>query len=219
VTVGGPADRQTILLEDNARPSEMISCNPWGGCKFILQAKQGGLVKVYDHLVKPDSIYKSLIISGETTAGDTVRILRCCYREGEEGGLHLWEVSSEGLERRLGDEERPLVVMAAWKEEEDRRLLLRPSTDLERGILARGSVMRQTIRRRQRVMDTQAQMEVCAALSLCTLDSDTSSELGSEEGEAMAMSTSSSESSEWTMPTNGYCSIYISGNGTDSFFT
>ena len=68
-------------------------------------------------------------------------------------------------------------------------------------------------------MDTQAQMEVCAALSLCTLDSDTSSELGSEEGEAMAMSTSSSESSEWTMPTNGYCSIYISGNGTDSFFT
>ena len=219
VTVGGPADRQTILMEDNARPSEMISCNPWGGCKFILQAKQGGLVKVYDHLVKPDSIYKSLIISGETTAGDTVRILRCCYRDGEEGGLHLWEVSSEGLERRLGDEERPLVVMAAWKEEEDRRLLLRPSTDLERGILARGSVMRQTIRRRQRVMDTQAQMEVCAALSLCTLDSDTSSELGSEEGEAMAMSTSSSESSEWTMPTNGYCSIYISGNGTDSFFT
>ena len=241
VTVGGPLERQTILLEDNARPSEMISCNPWGGCKFILQAKQGGLVKVYDHLVRPDSIYKSLIISGETTATDTVRILRCCYREGEEGGLHLWEVSKEGLERRLGDEERPLVVMAAWKEEEDRRLLLRPSSTtvlvLERG-MARGSVMRQTIRRRQmRVMDSQAQMEVCAsALSLCTLDSDTASELGSEEGEgtmAMStsssdssestcphvhMSTSSSDSSEWT-PTPGYCSIYISGNGTDSFFT
>ena len=219
VTVGGPADRQTILLEDNARPSEMISCNPWGGCKFILQAKQGGLVKVYDHLVRPDSIYKSLIISGETTAGDTVRILRCCYREGEEGGLHLWEVA-EGLERRLGDEERPLVLMESWKEEEDRRLLLRPSTFLERG-MARGSVMRQTIRRRQRVMDTQAQMEVCAALSLCTLDSDTASELGSEEGEGRvgeAMSTSSSDSSEWTA-TPGYCSIYISGNGTDSFFT
>ena len=217
VTVGGPADRQTILLEDNARPSEMISCNPWGGCKFILQAKQGGLVKVFDHLVRPDSIYKSLIISEETTAGDTVRILRCCYREGEEGDLHLWEVSG-AVERRLGDEERPLVVMASWKEEEDRRLLLRPSsTVLERG-MARGSVMRQTIRRRQRlVMDTQAQVEVCAALSLCTLDSD--SELGSEEGNLVgeAMSTSSSDSSEW-MPTNGYCSIYISGNGTDSFF-
>ena len=219
VTVDKATSKQTILLEDNARPSEMISCNPWGGCKFILQAKQGGLVKVYDHLVRPDSIYKSLIISGETTVGDTVRILRCCYREGEEGGLHLWEVA-EGLERRLGDEERPLVVMASWKEEEDRRLLLRPSSVLERG-MARGSVMRQTIRRRQRVMDTQAQMEVCAALSLCTLDSDTASELGSEEGEGRvgeAMSTSSSDSSEWT-PTPGYCSIYISGNGTDSFFT
>ena len=217
VTVDKATSKQTILLEDNARPSEMISCNPWGGCKFILQAKQGGLVKVYDHLVRPDSIYKSLIISGETTAGDTVRILRCCYREGEEGTLHLWEVAEDGVERRLGDEERPLVVMQSWKEEEDKRLLLRPSV-LERG-MARGSVMRQTIRRqRQRVVDSQAQVEVCAAsLSLCTLDSD--SELGSEEGEeSKAMSTSSSDSSEW-MPTNGYCSIYISGNGTDSFFT
>ena len=216
VTVDKATSKQTILLEDNARPSEMISCNPWGGCKFILQAKQGGLVKVYDHLVRPDSIYKSLIISGETTAGDTVRILRCCYREGEEGTLHLWEVAEDGVERRLGDEERPLVVMQSWKEEEDKRLLLRPSV-LERG-MARGSVMRQTIRRqRQRVVDSQAQVEVCAAsLSLCTLDSD--SELGSEEGEeSKAMSTSSSDSSEW-MPTNGYCSIYISGNGTDSFF-
>ena len=80
-------DRQTILLEDNSRPAEMISCNPWAGCKFILQAKQGGLVRVYDHLVRPESVYKCLIISEDTTVGDTIGILRSCYREEEVWGL------------------------------------------------------------------------------------------------------------------------------------
>ena len=28
---------QTISLEDNSRLAELISCNPWGGCKFILR--------------------------------------------------------------------------------------------------------------------------------------------------------------------------------------
>ena len=47
---------QTITLEDNSRPAEMISCNPWGGCKFILRSKTGGLVKIYDHHIRPDSV-------------------------------------------------------------------------------------------------------------------------------------------------------------------
>ena len=124
VTVG-PEGRQTIILEDNARPVEMISCNPWATPKFILQTKQGGLVKVYDHLVRPDSVYKSLIISEETTVRDTVQILRSCYREDEEGkDLRLWEVGG-GAERLLGEEERPLKLMEAWTKESSRRFLLR----------------------------------------------------------------------------------------------
>ena len=126
VTVG-PEGRQTIILEDNARPVEMISCNPWATPKFILQTKQGGLVKVYDHLVRPDSVYKSLIISEETTVRDTVLILRSCYREDDEGkeaDLRLWEVGG-GADRALGEEERPLKLMEAWTKESSRRFLLR----------------------------------------------------------------------------------------------
>ena len=126
VTVGSEG-RQTIILEDNARPVEMISCNPWATPKFILQTKQGGLVKVYDHLVRPDSVYKSLIISEETTVRDTVQILRSCYREDDEGkevDLRLWEVGG-GAERLLGEEERPLKLMEAWTKESSRRFLLR----------------------------------------------------------------------------------------------
>ena len=126
VTVGTEG-QQTIVLEDNARPVEMISCNPWASPKFILQTKQGGLVKVFDHLVRPESVYKSLIISQETTVQDTIEILRSCYREDEDEKsvyLRLLEVGG-GAERLLGEEERPLKLMEAWTEENSRRFLLR----------------------------------------------------------------------------------------------
>ena len=232
-------EAQTILLEDNARPADMISCNPWAGCKFILQAKQGGLVKVYDSMVRPDSVYKCLIISEETTVGDTISILRSCYRDGEEEGeLHLEEVGG-GEERRLKEGERPLILMAGWGEEKERRFLLRRGGGSFEREMARGSVLRRTVRRRR---GNTEEVLVDALSRLSTEDSeyqttDTASEAGSEEAssdssgrslEQEAMSTSSlhsssssttpSDSSDWIAP-DGYCSIYITGGGANSFFT
>ena len=121
--------RQTILLEDNSRPAEMISCNPWAQSKFILQAKQGGLVRVYDHLVRPESVYKCLIISEETTVADTIGILRSCYREEEGSGvgeLQLWAGSEDGqTERELGAGERLLLLLEAGQQGEPRFFLRR----------------------------------------------------------------------------------------------
>ena len=232
-------EAQTILLEDNARPADMISCNPWAGCKFILQAKQGGLVKVYDSMVRPDSVYKCLIISEETTVGDTISILRSCYRDGEEEGeLHLEEVGG-GEERRLEEGERPLLLMAGWAEEEERRFLLRRGGGSFEREMGRGSVLRRTVRRRR---GNTEEVLVDALSRVSTEDSeyqttDTGSEAGSEEAscdssgrslEQEAMSTSSlhsstrsttpSDSSDWIAP-DGYCSIYITGGGANSFFT
>ena len=232
-------EAQTILLEDNARPADMISCNPWAGCKFILQAKQGGLVKVYDSMVRPDSVYKCLIISEETTVGDTISILRSCYRDGEEEGeLHLEEVGG-GEERRLEEGERPLLLMAGWAEEEERRFLLRRGGGSFEREMGRGSVLRRTVRRRR---GNTEEVLVDALSRVSTEDSeyqttDTASEAGSEEAscdssgrslEQEAMSTSSlhsstrsttpSDSSDWIAP-DGYCSIYITGGGANSFFT
>ena len=71
---------QTITLDDNSRPAELISCNPWHvECKFILKSKTGGRVKIYDDQIRPDSVYKSIIISRETTVGDSLAILHNCY--------------------------------------------------------------------------------------------------------------------------------------------
>ena len=33
-----------MVLEDDARPAKLRSCNPWGETKFSLQMRKGGLV-------------------------------------------------------------------------------------------------------------------------------------------------------------------------------
>jgi len=121
---------QTITLEDNSRPAEMISCNPWGGCKFILRSKTGGLVKIYDHHIRPDSVYKSIIISRETTVSDTFSILWSCYPQLDCHNLCLFEYSpAQDLERSLKDDQCPLELMEAWGEEQEYRLVVKLATN------------------------------------------------------------------------------------------
>merc|ERR1719273_985485 len=75
---GTPVTR-TLVLDDEARPAELSSCNPWGECKFTLQMRKGGLVRIYDKILMEESNYKSLLISEETTVEDVVKILLHCY--------------------------------------------------------------------------------------------------------------------------------------------
>ena len=110
---------QTITLEDNSRPAELISCNPWGGCKFILRAKSGGRIKIYDDQIRPDSVYKSIIISQETTVSDTLEILLNCYpqlSQLEHHNICLYETDmATGHERLLDSDMCPLVITEEWK--------------------------------------------------------------------------------------------------------
>ena len=47
--------KRTMVLDEDARPAQLRSCNPWGECKFSLQMRKGGLVRVYDSvLVSPE---------------------------------------------------------------------------------------------------------------------------------------------------------------------
>ena len=43
--------KRTMVLEDEARPAQLRSCNPWGECKFGLQMRKGGLARVYDSVL------------------------------------------------------------------------------------------------------------------------------------------------------------------------
>ena len=62
-----------MVLEDEARPAQLRSCNPWGECKFSLQMRKGGLVRVYDSVLVAELKYKCLLISDDTTVEDVIR--------------------------------------------------------------------------------------------------------------------------------------------------
>jgi hypothetical protein len=108
---------QTITLEDNSRPAEIISCNPWGGCKFILRSKTGGLVKIYDHHIRPDSVYKSILISSDTTVSDTLNMLWSCYPQQDCQYLCLFAYyPDQDYETIIDGCQCLLDVMKAWEE-------------------------------------------------------------------------------------------------------
>ena len=92
---------QTIKLGDNSLPAEMISCNPWCGCKFSLCSKPGVLAKIFSHNIWQDSVYKPIIISRDTTVTDTVSMLWSCYRSLQGQDLSLVECFPGHSERLL----------------------------------------------------------------------------------------------------------------------
>ena len=132
---------RTLVLDDEARPAELSSCNPWGECKFTLQTKKGGLVRVYDSVLMKESNFKSLLISSDTTVEDVVRILFHCY------GLPTLHTSSfclyehcktQSYERKLNCSDRPLAVQDSWLDPDQFRLVLRRAPSLSSS--SRGSI-------------------------------------------------------------------------------
>jgi hypothetical protein len=59
--------RRTLSLDDDSRPAELKSCHPWGECKFTLQMRKGGIVRIHDSILMAESKYKCLLISDQVT--------------------------------------------------------------------------------------------------------------------------------------------------------
>ena len=208
---------QTITLEDNSRPAELISCNPWGGCKFILRSKTGGRVKIYDDQIRPDSVYKSIIISRETTVSDTLEILLSCYNNLlDNQNIALYETNTRsGEERLLESDQCPLLVSEEWSKEakdSDKRFVVKfrstAVTSSEsvgpgdsggkltqcdtRGdfiIVKRNNFLRQSTRKKNFLRSM-----ICVTGALKTVDINIDSDsLGDTESEASELNTSEEE--------------------------
>jgi len=117
-TGGSGVTRRTIIVEDESRPAELKNCNPWGECKFTLQMRKGGLVRIYDRVLMEESNYKSLLISEETTVEDVVKILLHCYgleRLERVDRFDMYEqCSKQRYQRKLNNEDKPLAVQNQW---------------------------------------------------------------------------------------------------------
>ena len=117
--------KRTLTLEDEARPAELQSCHPWGECKFTLQMRKGGLVRIHDSVLMAESKYKCLLISEQTTARDVIKLLFHCY--GLEDSLDKYCLYEHipPVQRKLEPDEFPVYVQSQWTNSEKSRLVLR----------------------------------------------------------------------------------------------
>lgn len=110
--------KKTLVLEEEAKPAELKNCNPWGECRFTLQMRKGGLVKVHDSVLMEESQYKCLLISEDTSVDDVIKILLFCYGlekvERSERYCMYEHCSTQRYQRRLSPDDRPLQIQALW---------------------------------------------------------------------------------------------------------
>ena len=110
--------KKTLVLDDDSKPAELKNCTPWGECRFVLQMKKGGVVKIHDSVLMEESQYKCLFISEDTTVEEVIMILLHCYGlekvERAERYAVYEQCSNQRYHRRLHTEEKPLAVQGLW---------------------------------------------------------------------------------------------------------
>ena len=125
---------RTLVLEDDAYPAELKSCHPWGECRFTLQTRKGGLVRIHDSVLMEESKYKCLLISDMTTVNEVISILFHCYgleRIERVDRYELWEQSQQpvsGYERCLQASDCPVIVQSSWQIPSQYKFVLRRAT-------------------------------------------------------------------------------------------
>ena len=110
--------KKTLVLDDDSKPAELKNCNPWGECRFVLQMKKGGVVKVHDSILMEESQYKCLFISEETSVEEVINILLHCYGmekvERAERYCMYEQCTTQRYHRKLHHDERPLHIQGLW---------------------------------------------------------------------------------------------------------
>uniref|UniRef100_A0AAG5DHW6 Ras-associating domain-containing protein n=1 Tax=Anopheles atroparvus TaxID=41427 RepID=A0AAG5DHW6_ANOAO len=110
VTVRRPGVKSVLELDDEARPALLQACHPKGDSRFCLQQRPGGLIRVHTSALQPNSQYKSLLISEETTSDELLSLLLSCYNSLEPvEQFSLYEVCpGQEYQRKLHPDDLPL---------------------------------------------------------------------------------------------------------------
>lgn len=119
VRKSGGAVRTLLVLDDDSCPAELQACYPRGGSRFSIQMRRGGLVRVHDSVLMPNSKYKSLLISERTTIDDLIELLLRCHGNNERiERFSIYEICTipdYEYERKLHPDDLALSVQASWK--------------------------------------------------------------------------------------------------------
>ena len=100
-----------IKISDSDKLFEMISCNPWRESCVRLCSKPGQFIRVYDTVLMPDSVYKSIRISGDTTVRDVIDIvLACCNSSLTQDKLCLVETHQDNTHTEQARQDTTLMA-------------------------------------------------------------------------------------------------------------
>ena len=121
---------RTLVLDDDARPAELKSCYPWGDCRFTLQMRKGGLVRIHDSVLMAESKYKCLLISDQTTVREVINILFHCYgleRIERVDRFCIYEVFNSDFQncKKLRADDCPAVVQSSWTSPSECQFILK----------------------------------------------------------------------------------------------
>lgn len=141
--IGVAALSRTLSLDDDSRPAELKSCHPWGECKFTLQMRRGGLVRIHDSVLMAESKYKCLLISEHTTVREVITILFHCYgleRIERVDRYVLTEVAQNNFERRLNHEDCPASIQQGWDDPKQYQFILKRNNVLSLSVSVSSAV-------------------------------------------------------------------------------
>ncbi|XP_001660412.2 uncharacterized protein LOC5572466 [Aedes aegypti] len=156
VTVRRPGVKSLLELDDEARPALLQACHPKGDSRFCLQQKPGGLIRVHTSALQPNSQYKSLLISEETTSDELLSLLLSCYNSIEPvEQFSLYEVCpGQEYQRKLHPDDLPLKTQLQRQQKNEimhflvrrnpnyprRRQMLAPISEAKHFIIGPGSL-------------------------------------------------------------------------------
>ncbi|XP_049549305.1 uncharacterized protein LOC125960142 [Anopheles darlingi] len=159
VTVRRPGVKSVLELDDEARPALLQACHPKGDSRFCLQQKPGGLIRVHTSALQPNSQYKSLLISEETTSDELLSLLLSCYNSLEPvEQFSLYEVCpGQEYQRKLHPDDLPLKTQLQRQQKgEIMHFLVRrnPNYPRRRQLLATIAESKHFIRNTQAAIDS-----------------------------------------------------------------
>ncbi|ETN68042.1 hypothetical protein AND_000121 [Anopheles darlingi] len=159
VTVRRPGVKSVLELDDEARPALLQACHPKGDSRFCLQQKPGGLIRVHTSALQPNSQYKSLLISEETTSDELLSLLLSCYNSMEPvEQFSLYEVCpGQEYQRKLHPDDLPLKTQLQRQQKgEIMHFLVRrnPNYPRRRQLLATIAESKHFIRNTQAAIDS-----------------------------------------------------------------
>jgi len=140
--IGVAALSRTLSLDEDSRPAELKSCHPWGECRFTLQMRRGGLVRVHDSILMAESRYKCLLISEHTSVREVVTILFHCYgleRIERVDRYVLCEVAQNNFERRLHPDDCPASIQQGWDDPKSYQFILKRNNVLSLSVSVNSS--------------------------------------------------------------------------------